>query len=1555
MAKITDVFKYLRDYNNIKNPVITLIEKQEWSYNLLDLPSINELRSIYETQDFNELKILEIERPTLLPCPPPTKEIEDWIDTGWESLSVEEILYIGNKKNTSTNQEGNIVEEVEYFTDNDERVEGYEDWIKLREQWYKTEKPKEIGLNLYNQLFSLYSRLKREAESLELMLGDGLIRWSIEERVIDHPLILQKVNLRFNSNKPSFIIDCEEIKTEIYSPMLRVISSINQTMLSEVIKGIEESNNHIADISNNIENLKRLINAINERGEYIEESKTRSSNPVISHEPILFLRKRNLGFTEFINRIIIDIESKEENLVIPKFFDNLLGNYNPDEPQDEIIKKDWNQRGVDEEILLTLPANNEQIRIVKYLDNYGAVLVQGPPGTGKTHTIANLIGHLLSRGDSVLVTSHTEKALTVLKDKVYKELQSLCISLLSSSSERKEMDATLFAIAEKSTTLDDNESLDKIGKLENQRKNLINLYKDKNKELLRIRALQYEDIIYGNTTIQPIDAAKFISEGKGKLDFIPGKIIDDTIILPISPEDLQYLYKSNELIHNEDEMILSKDLPDIEKIWTREKFQENISSIKKYKEQLEKWEEEFIFIDQISKENIIELYELSNRTRDTISDMDEYEKAVINKNITDPLYGKFWEEIFNDYNNLKLNYEEYRNISFYNNYDFSSELLSEETLTILDDVIRTGKTIPINVIVGITKPKWKKLRDAITRDSKPLEKLEQFKDVKLIFSYRIKKQEIINRINKLNFELEVKEKMELNEFEDNIDSMLNTVKLSLDWFEKDWTVLVDELMKYILNLKIDAANCKSLESISELCKSYFSDNLKNHYISLLLRDLEDESDDFILFLNQNKGLGKLFENILEAVKENNIKEFDVLYKTTCEIYLKKEVYKKRMKILEELGSYAKDWSGAIKNREGIHGLAEVPKDIQMAWKWKQLNNQLDRINSYDPNKIQKEIENVINSLMENAKNLAYEKAWYKKIKNNTIEQTQAIEGWRQTIRQIGKGTGKRAPMLREKARQLMPKCQTAIPVWIMPLNRVAENFSPETNKFDVIIIDEASQADVLALSVLYLGKKIIVVGDDEQVSPEAVGIKTDEVSALAEQYLQGIPNNHLFGEKTSIYDMAKTSGFKPIMLVEHFRCLPEIIGFSNKLSYNGKIKPLRSVSNADIKPAVVEYRVPDGMRSERKINYEEVDHITSLICACIEEEAYADKTIGVISMLGHEQAYEIDKSLQMRLDPKEYEKRKVQCGNPAQFQGDERDVVFLSLVDSPKEGGGPLRLVGQDGNNDLNRKRYNVAASRAKDQMWVVHSLNPEIDLQPNDIRLRLIKHAINPSGGDKNGIKKTESDFEEKVMRYLLNKEYKVDSQWKVGAYRIDLVVTDGNKMIAVECDGERWHGPDHLSNDLQRQAILERLGWKFIRIRGSEFYKNPESTMEWVCNELEENGIKPNFSVEGGDHPEEDNNPSELLNRIKVRAEAIRKSWKSMGKKETEIIGNEEKVHNKNITDDTGENSDVPLVDKGKINYEDMVISNTKEKSNPNVFESEMVEEDNNKIPKPLFDFRN
>ena len=94
------------------------------------------------------------------------------------------------------------------------------------------------------------------------------------------------------------------------------------------------------------------------------------------------------------------------------------------------------QRGSN--ILLSKPANPEQVQIALQLDRHNAVLVQGPPGTGKTHTIANLIGHLLAQGKSVLVTSHTAKALRVLHGQIATQLQPLCVSVLGRDADNRE-------------------------------------------------------------------------------------------------------------------------------------------------------------------------------------------------------------------------------------------------------------------------------------------------------------------------------------------------------------------------------------------------------------------------------------------------------------------------------------------------------------------------------------------------------------------------------------------------------------------------------------------------------------------------------------------------------------------------------------------------------------------------------------------------------------------------------------------------------------------------------------------------------------------------------------------------------------------------------------------------------------------------------------------------------------------------------------------------------------------------------------------------------------
>src|SRR5205085_10047764 len=107
------------------------------------------------------------------------------------------------------------------------------------------------------------------------------------------------------------------------------------------------------------------------------------------------------------------------------------------------------------EVLLSKPANPEQIRIAQQLEKHGGVLVQGPPGTGKTHTIGNLIGHLLAQGKSVLVTSHTTKALRMVRHHIVPGLRPLCVSVLESDLEsRKQLESAVASIAERLSRAD---------------------------------------------------------------------------------------------------------------------------------------------------------------------------------------------------------------------------------------------------------------------------------------------------------------------------------------------------------------------------------------------------------------------------------------------------------------------------------------------------------------------------------------------------------------------------------------------------------------------------------------------------------------------------------------------------------------------------------------------------------------------------------------------------------------------------------------------------------------------------------------------------------------------------------------------------------------------------------------------------------------------------------------------------------------------------------------------------------------------------------------------
>ena len=115
------------------------------------------------------------------------------------------------------------------------------------------------------------------------------------------------------------------------------------------------------------------------------------------------------------------------------------------------------------------------------------------------------------------------------------------------------------------------------------------------------------------------------------------------------------------------------------------------------------------------------------------------------------------------------------------------------------------------------------------------------------------------------------------------------------------------------------------------------------------------------------------------------------------------------------------------------------------------------------------------------------------------------------------------------------------------------------------------------------------------------------------------------------------------------------------------------------------------------------------------DERYSGKTMGVVVLQGEAQAGLIQGELLDRLGAEEMARRRLICGNSYSFQGDERDIMFLSMVAAPDERIGPLT-------RSADERRFNVAASpRPGDQMILFHSVTVN-DLSESDLRRKLLE-----------------------------------------------------------------------------------------------------------------------------------------------------------------------------------------------------------------------------------------
>ena len=248
--------------------------------------------------------------------------------------------------------------------------------------------------------------------------------------------------------------------------------------------------------------------------------------------------------------------------------------------------------------------------------------------------------------------------------------------------------------------------------------------------------------------------------------------------------------------------------------------------------------------------------------------------------------------------------------------------------------------------------------------------------------------------------------------------------------------------------------------------------------------------------------------------------------------------------------------------------------------------------------------------------------------------------------------------------------------------------------------------------------------------------------------------------------------------------------------------------------------------------------------------SYAGLTFGVISLLGPTQAKTIEKKLLERLTPEQWVERDLRCGDAADFQGSERDVMFLSMVAAPGPDRRLMPLTAA-----MSVQRFNVAVSRARDQLWLFHSVGLDQLNNPEDMRFQLLDYCYgvrDRATADDERIIGTpvredmivppfQSRFEQRVCNRLSGRGFSVVPQYPALGYSIDLVVVGPRARLAVECDGDYWHGPEAHQRDMARQRELERCGWTFARVMESDFIRDPTASMEPVWEALEVLEIHP------------------------------------------------------------------------------------------------------------------
>lgn len=371
----------------------------------------------------------------------------------------------------------------------------------------------------------------------------------------------------------------------------------------------------------------------------------------------------------------------------------------------------------------------------------------------------------------------------------------------------------------------------------------------------------------------------------------------------------------------------------------------------------------------------------------------------------------------------------------------------------------------------------------------------------------------------------------------------------------------------------------------------------------------------------------------------------------------------------------------------------------------------------------------------------------------------------------------------------------AFPVWLVRANDVSRVLPNQKEVFDLLIIDEATQCDIPSLiPLMQRAKKVVVVGDTRQLTHISFISKAFEMGCKV-----NVPDNkkHLCQHRdSSILHLAEEllDPMDKVELNEHFRSQFPIISFSNKQFYNEQLDILtkRPLSIADH----VQFIQTNGKKTNGYIAREAeliLDKIKEIITKETDLPAHLKTSIGLLSPF-RKQVDHLFSVVFDQLTLNEIKAHKISVGTAFTFQGNERDLMFISLGLDKHAAAGSFTFLNRD---DV----FNVSITRARDTQMIYYSFDPST-LKSDSTLAHFFKfYAQNEQ--EYQG-KSTKDDFCLEVQAVLASHGFKTWTNFHISGVSIDLLVQSGNRFYGIDLIGFPGEMEDYYA--LERYKMIQR-----------------------------------------------------------------------------------------------------------------------------------------------------